>query len=97
MPRPEPEYTYTIRSSLSPEQLSLRGRLAAYAMHAQGKTNTRPATEAAMRRFEREVDPEGVLPPDERARRAEFARKRYFTELAFKSSKARAARGRRSA
>lgn len=40
-------------------------------------------------KFEREVDPEGVLPPDERRRRAEMARKAYFTCLALKSAQAR--------
>jgi len=40
-------------------------------------------------RFEREVDPDGVLPPEERRRRAEHARKAYFLRLALASSKAR--------
>ena len=43
-----------------------------------------------MSRFEREVDPEGVLDPRERARRAEHAKKAYFIRLAAASSKARA-------
>jgi hypothetical protein len=42
-----------------------------------------------MRRFERQVDPDGTLPEAERLRRAEAARKAYFTGLAFKSAKAR--------
>ena len=40
-------------------------------------------------RFEREVDPDGVLSPEERARRAGHARKAYFTRLALQSAKAR--------
>ncbi len=43
-------------------------------------------------RFEREVDPDGTLPPAERARRAEHARRAYFTRLALASAKARRAR-----
>jgi hypothetical protein len=42
-----------------------------------------------MSRFEREVDPEGVLEPEERARRAEHAKKAYFLKLALASREAR--------
>ncbi len=42
-----------------------------------------------MNRFERLVDPDCVLAPEERARRAAHARKSYFTALALKSSRAR--------
>ena len=69
---------------------SLRGRIGAYALHAQGGTNTAPARAAFMGRFEIAVDPDGILPPAERARRAEAARKLYFAKLALKSAKARA-------
>lgn len=53
---------------------------------------TAPARAALMARFEAEVDPAGTLPPDERARRAEHARKAYFLRLSLKSAKARRAR-----
>jgi len=65
-------------------------RLGALSLHASGKTDTRSARDAFLRRFEREVDPEGLLEPEERARRALYARKAYFTRLAL-------ARHRRSA
>jgi len=68
---------------------TLRGRIGALSLHAQGKTNTGPARDAFNRRFEREVDPDGVLPEAERLRRAELAKKLHFTRLALKSSKAR--------
>ena len=42
-----------------------------------------------MARFEREVDPDGTLSPDERARRAESKRRAYFQRLALKSARAR--------
>ena len=50
---------------------------------------TAPARAAFLDRFDREVDPDGVLAPQERARRAEHARKAYFTRLALKSAQAR--------
>lgn len=57
------------------------GRLGALSVHSRGKTNTRAATAAFLARFEREVDPAGVLPPDVRAKRAEAARRAYFIRL----------------
>lgn len=75
---------------LTPEQRSIRARLAALSQHAQGKTNTGPAHQAFLDRFEREVDPEGILPDPERQRRALAARRAYFQRLALRSSIARA-------
>jgi hypothetical protein len=74
---------------VTPDERTLRARIAAHRQHAQGKTNTAPARAAFLDRFEREVDPDGTLPPDERARRAEHARKAYFLDLARKSAAAR--------
>jgi hypothetical protein len=70
---------------------SLRGRIGAFAVHAKydSREITAPARAAFMARFEREVDPEGVLPQAERRRRATYARQRYFAQLAYKSAKAR--------
>lgn len=75
--------------ALTPTQRTLRARAAAYALHAMGGTSTRAGTAAFLARFEREVDPDRVLSAAERARRAEFARKSYFTALALKASRAR--------
>jgi hypothetical protein len=77
---------------LTPEQKSLRGRLAAHeswAATADPTARTAPARAAFLDRFEREVDPDGVLDPAERARRAEHAKKSYFLRLALRSAKAR--------
>lgn len=76
---------------LNPEQRTLRARIAAHAMHARhdSRATSAPGRRAFLERFEREVDPEGVLPIAERQRRAEHARKAYFTRLALKSSRAR--------
>jgi hypothetical protein len=78
-------------NGLTSEQRILRARLAAYHLHAthDPKETTRKAREVFLSRFEREVDPEGVLTPGERARRVEAARRAYFTRLAFQSSRAR--------
>lgn len=78
--------------SLPDEWATLRARVGAHALHSQGKTNTAPARKAFNDRFENEVDPDRVLDPTERARRAEHARKAYFTRLALKSARARRAR-----
>src|SRR5215216_2409606 len=77
----------------------LRARMAAHLLHAQitdAAEHTAPARAAFLARFEREVDPDGVLDPQERARRAEHAKKAYFVRLALASRKARAAKRRPS-
>ncbi len=79
-------------SSLTPEQRSLRARLAAHSLHAQvvdPAAHTLPARTAFDGRFERQVDPDGLLTPAERARRAEHARRAYFLGLAIKSAEVR--------
>lgn len=82
----------------SRSERTLRAQIAAHESWA--KTEDRPARtakarKAALDRFEREVDPNGELAPQERAKRAEHARKAYFSRLALKSAQAR--RTRRSA
>ena len=76
---------------LSPEQRSSRARMGGYAVHARydSRKLTKPARAAALARFERQVDPDGSLPPEELLRRAEAAKKAYFTGLGLKSGKAR--------
>ena len=79
-------------SSLSPRERSLRARLAAHTLHAKvtdPAAHTAPARQAFLDRFEREVDPDGVLSAQERARRAAHARKAYFAKLALASARAR--------
>jgi hypothetical protein len=50
---------------------------------------TRPAVSGFLARFERQVDPDGLLDPAERVRRAEVARKAYMMLLALKSGRSR--------
>lgn len=76
----------------------MQARLAAHtswANTADPAARTAPARQAFRERFEREVDPYRLLPPEERARRAESARKAYYARLALK--KAQAARRRKAA
>ena len=53
---------------------------------------TRPARETFLKRFEKEVDPDGTLPPEERRQRAEHAKRAYMLQLAKRSAIARKAR-----
>jgi hypothetical protein len=78
---------------LTEKQRSLRARIAAHASWARTgdpAKRTAPAREAFLKRFEREVDPDGQLDPVERRRRAEHARKAHMQRLALKSAVARA-------
>lgn len=76
---------------LTPAERSLRARMGAYALHAthDPKETTRAARAALLSKDELAVDPDGVLPADERARRAEARRKQRMTALAYESAKAR--------
>ena len=76
----------------TPEERALRAKIAAHiswANTADPTARTANARKASEGRFERQVDPEGVLPEAERARRAEDARKAYFLSLSLKSAQAR--------
>ena len=73
----------------TPDERSLGGRVAAHTLHAAGKTNTEDARRKFLARFEAEVDPESVLPPPERKRRAKHALKAHMARLALRSVAAR--------
>jgi len=51
-----------------------------------------PAHRAFEARFERQVDPDSRMRPEDRARCAEHAKRAYFREMAIRSNRARAAR-----
>lgn len=76
---------------MTPEEKVLRARLAAHYLHSQvdSRAHTEPARKAFMDRFERKVDPDRKLTESERRRRTEQAKKAYFTQLAYKSARAR--------
>ena len=70
--------------TLDPTDLTLRGRIGAYRLHAthDPRETTQKARETFLSRFEREVDPDGTLPENEPRRRAEHARRAYFSRRA---------------
>ena len=82
-------------ASPSPAERRLAAQLGAHRRWAQTIDRT-AATQAArdglQARFARQVDPDGVLSPEVRARNAESARRAYYIELALKSAQARRAR-----
>lgn len=88
--------------TLTAEQRRLRGQLGAaisWANTSDRAARTANARRAFDKRFEDQVDPEGVLPVEERSLRAEHARKAHFLQLSWKASRARskAAQARRRA
>jgi hypothetical protein len=63
---------------------NINARIAAeisWALTPDRSARTRPAREAFLKRFERQVDPRGELPPDERALRAHHALRAYMLQL----------------
>jgi hypothetical protein len=84
--------------SESPAERRLHAQVAAHVQWANEPNRT--ARTAAARdgmwaRFERQVDPDGVLPPDERARRAQSAYRAHMANMARLSAKARRERAER--
>lgn len=79
-------------TDLTPSERSLRAKAAIHARWANvsdPKAETEPARQAFLEKFERQIDPDGVLDPQERARRAEHARKAHFYRMALASARAR--------
>ena len=81
--------------SLTPEQRSHRARIAAHTLHGSRDPlkHTEPARKAFLEGFEHRADPEGILPPDERKRRAAHLMKAHMYRLSLASSRARAKGG----
>lgn len=77
--------------TLTAAERTMRARAAAYAKWAQADLAevSRKASEAWWRRFERKVDPDGVLSESERTRRAQAASKAQMTMAAYKSAQVR--------
>jgi hypothetical protein len=69
---------------------------ASWAVTPDREVRTRPARAAFLARFERQVDPDNLLPPEERHLRAQSAKRTYFQSLALKSAKVRRRSGARS-
>lgn len=79
--------------TLNPQLRSMRARTAAHASWANTsdrKARTEAGRKGLLSKFERQVDPEGLLHPTERAKRAESARRAFYTNMAYKSAARRA-------
>ena len=69
----------------------MRARMAAYMLHARydPRETTKAPRVAFNQRFVDQVDPDRRLPEHERHRRADAARRAYFTRLAYLSARKR--------
>jgi len=75
---------------LTPEQRRARARMAAYVQWSRTPdrtARTARARTAFMERFERQVDPEGIHPPEVRAQMAEAAKRAYFIGLRLRGTR----------
>ena len=70
--------------AFGPEEMARRGRIRASVAHARhgAQELTAPAHTAFLATTKKQIDPDGVLPPDERRRRATHASKAYMARLA---------------
>jgi hypothetical protein len=83
--------TVTTTLQIDRDEMRRRGRLGALVKHSRHDPaeHMSKARDVFNARFEKEVDPEGILPAEERQRRAAYARQAYFQRLAMKSASAR--------
>jgi hypothetical protein len=84
--------TVVLVAVLTPADRRMNGRKGAHKSWAHTPDRalrTARARAAADKRFEDEVDPDRVLPAEERARRADSARRAWYAELARRSAAAR--------
>lgn len=84
---------------LTPTQRMLRAQVAAYARwartpQAERTANGKRGHAALLARFEQELDPDGVLPPDERARQVDRLYRAHMARVRLARSKAGTARKR---
>ena len=88
------------KTSYDPTIMALRGRVGGFVRAARhdGREMTAAARGAFLSRLEQEADPAGVLPPDERRRRAEALRKAHLARASLAAAeKRRAGRSRAAA
>jgi len=94
--KPQPDGQGRGEAGMTPQQRRRRARIAAHASWANTAdraARTAAGTKAFLDRFERQVDPEGVLPEETRAAMAKHARTAYMLQLAERSAAARRRRG----
>jgi hypothetical protein len=83
------------RTGRTAAQRTLLAQVMSYTSWANTENRTArtaPGRAAAEARFEKQVDPDGILAPKVRRQRAEAARKAHFARMALNSARARAAR-----
>ena len=70
--------------AFDPTDMARRGRIGAFVTHSRHdpRETTRNARAAFLAKFARKVDPEGILPEEERQRRAEMARRAHYSRIA---------------
>jgi hypothetical protein len=85
--------------SFDREEMARRGRIGAHRLHATHDPHetTRAARAGQLAKFERDVDPDNTLTPEERTRRALHARKAFMARIALKSARTRARKARSAA
>jgi hypothetical protein len=83
-----------VPQQFDPHEMALRGRIGAYRQHARNDTREtiRAGRAAFLNRFLREVDPDLLLPEEERQRRAQHALKAHMADLARRSAQVRRSR-----
>ena len=77
---------------MTPGERRLRAQLAAHSRWSRTPDRsaaTAPARAAFRDRFERQVDPDGILAPAVRAQLAESARTAFYRKMAYASARAR--------
>ena len=79
---------------MTPGERTLRARAAAYAMLAKhwSRKGALSGQAALLAKFERQVDPECLLAPEERRLRALHARRAHMARLALASARSRRAK-----
>jgi hypothetical protein len=82
-------------AKMTDEQRHLRAEAASnvrWAFEADRAAQTQAARDAMMAKWERQVDPQGVLDPEERHRRALHLRKAHLARMGLAAARKRAAR-----
>jgi len=83
--------TVTVEVTYDRDDMALRGRIGAAVLHSRydARTTTEGARAALREKWDREVDPDGALDPEERGRRAAHARRAHMLRAARASALAR--------
>ena len=83
--------TVTVEVTYDRDDMAMRGRIGAAVLHSRydARTTTEAARAALRAKWERDVDPDGILDPEERHRRAEHAHRAHMLRAARASALAR--------